>query len=62
MTFKVSHALGQYRAIQSGAPPHGGMAAGIDRIVVLLMGAPSDPTPQQLRELSLRVAVAEKKP
>lgn len=73
---------GMYRAFQYGAPPHGGMAAGVDRIVMLLcgaqsvrevalfpmnqraedilMGAPSAPTTKQLRELSLRVNVAEK--
>ncbi len=73
---------GMYRAFQYGAPPHGGMAAGVDRIIMLLageqnlrevalfpmnqraedilMGAPSEPTPKQLRELSLRVNVAEK--
>ncbi len=70
---------GMYRAFQYGAPPHGGMAAGIDRIVMLLcgvpnlreitlfpmnqqaqdllMGAPSEATPKQLRELSIRVAL-----
>jgi aspartyl-tRNA synthetase len=70
---------GMYRAFQYGAPPHGGMAAGVDRIVMLicgtqnlreislfpmnqraedlLMGAPSEATPKQLRELSIRVAV-----
>jgi aspartyl-tRNA synthetase len=68
---------GMYRAFQYGAPPHGGMAAGVDRIIMLmaneqnlrevalfpmnqraedlLMGAPSEPTPKQLRELHLRV-------
>jgi aspartyl-tRNA synthetase len=38
---------GLYRAFQFGAPPHGGMAAGIDRIVMLLLGA------KNLREISL---------
>ncbi len=68
---------GMLRAFQYGAPPHGGLAAGIDRIVMLvcgainlrevtlfpmnqkaedlLMGAPSDPTPKQLRELHIRL-------
>ncbi|KAA2235399.1 aspartate--tRNA ligase [Salinarimonas soli] len=72
-----------YRAFQYGAPPHGGMAAGIDRIVMLLvgaqnlrevalfpmnqaavdllMGAPSDVTPKQLRELHIRLNPPEKK-
>ena len=74
---------GLYRAFQFGAPPHGGMAAGIDRIVMLLvgaknlrevslfpmnqqaedllMGAPSEATATQLRELSLRLMPQEKK-
>ena len=74
---------GLYRAFQYGAPPHGGMAAGIDRVVMLLvgaknlreislfpmnqqaadllMGAPSDVTPKQLRELSLRILPTEPK-
>ena len=38
---------GLYRAFQYGAPPHGGMAAGVDRIVMLVCGA------QNLREISL---------
>ncbi len=74
---------GLYRAFQYGAPPHGGMAAGVDRIVMLLtgaknlrevnifpmnqsnmdllMGAPSDVTNKQLRELSLRVNIVDDK-
>ncbi len=73
---------GMYRAFQYGAPPHGGMAAGVDRIVMLLcdaqnlrevalfpmnqqaldllMGAPSDVTPRQLRELHIRLNLPEK--
>ena len=67
---------GMVNAFQYGAPPHGGCAAGIDRIVMLLadatnlrdvilfpmnqraedvmMGAPSLPTNEQMRELHLR--------
>ena len=74
---------GMLRAFQYGAPPHGGMAAGIERMVMLLtgcktvrevalfpmnqqandllMGAPSEVMPKQLKELSLRVSAAEKK-
>jgi aspartyl-tRNA synthetase len=74
---------GLYRAFQYGAPPHGGMAAGIERIVMLLTGcktvrevalfpmnqqaadllmnAPSEAAPKQLRELSIRVVAPEKK-
>ncbi|WP_127092221.1 aspartate--tRNA ligase [Aquabacter cavernae] len=73
---------GMYRAFQYGAPPHGGMAAGIDRIVMLLcgvtnlreislfpmnqqaldllMGAPSDVAPKQLRELHVRLNLPQK--
>jgi aspartyl-tRNA synthetase len=73
---------GMYRAFQYGAPPHGGMAAGVDRIVMLLcgaqnlreitifpmnqkaedllLGAPSEVTPKQLRELHIRLNVQEK--
>jgi aspartyl-tRNA synthetase len=36
-----------YRAFQYGAPPHGGMAAGVDRIVMLLVGA------ENLREITM---------
>jgi len=74
---------GMYRAFQYGAPPHGGMAAGIDRMVMLLvgaknlrevalfpmnqqandllMGAPSEVSTKQLRELHIRVAAPDKK-
>jgi aspartyl-tRNA synthetase len=38
---------GMYRAFHYGAPPHGGMAAGVDRIVMLLAGV------QNLREVAL---------
>ena len=38
---------GMYRAFQFGAPPHGGMAAGVDRVVMLVCGA------QNLREITL---------
>ncbi len=73
---------GMYRAFQYGAPPHGGMAAGVDRIVMLLcgvtnlreisifpmnqqaqdilMGAPNEASPRQLRELHIRTNIQEK--
>ncbi|WP_275791067.1 aspartate--tRNA ligase [Pararhizobium gei] len=38
---------GLYRAFQYGAPPHGGMAAGVDRVIMLLVGA------KNLREISI---------
>lgn len=38
---------GLYRAFQYGAPPHGGMGAGVDRIVMLLVGA------KNLREITM---------
>ncbi|ALN73616.1 aspartate--tRNA ligase [Aureimonas sp. AU20] len=38
---------GMYRAFQYGAPPHGGCAFGIDRVVMLLCGA------KNLREITL---------
>ncbi len=72
---------GLFRAFQYGAPPHGGMAAGIERMVMLLAGvktvrevalfpmnqqasdllmnAPSEVGQKQLRELHIRLAVAE---
>jgi aspartyl-tRNA synthetase len=68
---------GMLRALALGAPPHGGIAPGVDRIVMLLcgeenlrevvlfpmnqraedlmMGAPSEATPKQLRELNIRL-------
>ncbi|WP_172329253.1 aspartate--tRNA ligase [Mangrovicoccus sp. HB161399] len=72
---------GMVNAFRFGAPPHGGCAAGIDRIVMLLadeqnirevmlfpmnqraedvmMGAPNEPTNEQLRELNIRVVPQE---
>lgn len=66
-----------YTAFKFGAPPHAGMAPGIDRIVMLLtnqnnireviafpmnksaqdlmMGAPSEVTEQQLREIHIKI-------
>jgi aspartyl-tRNA synthetase len=74
---------GMLNAFRYGAPPHGGTAPGIDRIVMLLadvpnirevtmfpmnqqaqdllMGAPSEVTPKQLRELHIRVVTPEKR-
>src|SRR6202030_3231627 len=74
---------GMLRALQYGAPPHGGIAPGVDRIVMLLcgeenlrevvafpmnqkgedllMGAPSEVNPKQLRELHIRLALPPKK-
>ncbi|WP_420960051.1 aspartate--tRNA ligase [Brucella sp. IR073] len=73
---------GLYRAFQYGAPPHGGCAFGIDRIIMLLvgaknlreislfpmnqqaldllMGAPSEVTPAQLRDLHIRLNPGKK--
>src|SRR5262245_60655151 len=73
---------GMLKALQYGAPPHGGIAPGIDRIVMLLagasnlrdvimfpmnqqaqdllMGAPSEVSAKQLRELHIRLALPNK--
>lgn len=74
---------GMLNAFKYGAPPHGGLAPGVDRMVMLLadepnirevilfpmnqkaedlmMGAPSDVQPKQLRELHIRTVEPPKK-
>jgi len=74
---------GMLNAFRFGAPPHGGSAPGVDRIVMLLAGvdnirevivfpfnqqaqdlmmnAPGEATPKQLRELHIRVVEQAKK-
>jgi aspartyl-tRNA synthetase len=73
---------GMLNAFRFGAPPHGGSAPGVDRMVMLLadegnlrevtlfpmnqraedvmMGAPSEVTAKQLRELHIRIVAPEK--
>ena len=73
---------GMIKALSYGAPPHGGMAPGIDRILMiladklnirevtlfpmnqnaqdLLMGAPSKPSEDQLKELNIKIIKKKK--
>ena len=49
-----------YHAFQYGAPPHAGMAPGVDRMIMLLRkdlmcGAPNEVSEQQLREVHIKV-------
>jgi aspartyl-tRNA synthetase len=70
-----------YNAFSYGAPPHAGIAPGIDRMVMLiadepnlrevvafpmnnkaqdlLMGAPSEVTPEQLRDIHIKFDIEE---
>jgi len=70
---------GMLRALRTGAPPHGGIAPGIDRILMLIadepniretiafplnqsaqdlmMGAPSEVSERQLRDIHIKVAL-----
>ena len=72
---------GMINAFKFGAPPHGGSAPGIDRIVMLIadepnirevilfpmnqkaedlmMNAPSEVSPKQLKELHIKVVLPE---
>ncbi len=74
---------GMINAFKYGAPPHGGIAPGVDRIVMLLAGtntirdvilfpmngnaqdlmmkAPAEVSPEQLRELNIRLSEDAKK-
>ena len=74
---------GMLAAMQFGAPPHGGIAPGVDRIVMLLadepnireiiafpmngaaedllMGAPGEASPEQLKELNIKLDLPKPK-
>ena len=74
---------GMLNAFRFGAPPHGGCAFGVDRVVMLIanepnlrevypfvmngafedpmMGAPTEATPEQLRDLHIKTDMPKPK-
>src|SRR3546814_4723835 len=80
--FRSANFSGMLNSFKYGAPPHGGSAPGVDRMVMLLadepnirevvlfpmnqkaedlmMGAPSEVSVKQLRELNIRIMEPQK--